>query len=87
MAIRYGRGYVKQTTTGFRDLRHHICQKQIPIPNFQRLMMSYPLTHTLLDASVKQEYHSGVKKINLNKEEDNETFLFIDRTISLSGAI
>ncbi len=32
MAIRYGRGDVKQTTTGFRDPRHHICQKQIPIP-------------------------------------------------------
>ncbi|MDP6651393.1 MAG: TIGR04372 family glycosyltransferase [Gammaproteobacteria bacterium] len=32
MAIRYDRGDVKQTTTGFRDPRHHICQKQIPIP-------------------------------------------------------
>ena len=32
MAVRDGRGDVKQTTTGFRDPRHHICQKQIPIP-------------------------------------------------------
>ena len=32
MAIRYGRGDVKQTTTGFRDPRHLIYQKQIPIP-------------------------------------------------------
>ena len=32
MVARDGRGDVKQTTTGFRDPRHHICQKQIPIP-------------------------------------------------------
>ena len=32
MAVRDDRGDVKQTTTGFRDPRHHICQKQIPIP-------------------------------------------------------
>ncbi len=32
MTVRDDRGDVKQTTTGFRDLRHHICQKQIPIP-------------------------------------------------------
>ena len=32
MAVRDGRGDVKQTTTGFRDPRHHICHKQIPIP-------------------------------------------------------
>ena len=37
MAIRYGRGDVKQTTTGFRDPRHHICQKQIPIPHINFL--------------------------------------------------
>ncbi len=36
MAIRYGRGDVKQTTTGFRDPRHHICQKQIPIPGYKK---------------------------------------------------
>ncbi len=35
MAVRYGRGDVKQTTTGFRDPRHHICRKQIPIPETQ----------------------------------------------------
>ena len=34
MAVRDGRGDVKQTTTGFRDPRHHICQKQIPIPKY-----------------------------------------------------
>ena len=34
MAVRDGRSDVKQTTTGFRDPRHHICQKQIPIPHF-----------------------------------------------------
>ncbi len=33
MAVRDDRGDVKQTTAGFRDPRHHICQKQIPIPN------------------------------------------------------
>ena len=47
MAIRYGRGDVKQTTTGFRDPRHHICQKQIPIPirfeGFETLFQTYPL--------------------------------------------
>ena len=32
MTVRDDRGDVKQTTTGFRDPRHHICQKQIPIP-------------------------------------------------------
>ena len=32
MAVRDDRSDVKQTTTGFRDPRHHICQKQIPIP-------------------------------------------------------
>ncbi len=32
MAVRDDRGDVKQTTRGFRDPRHHICQKQIPIP-------------------------------------------------------
>jgi ATP-binding cassette subfamily B protein len=31
MAVRDDRSDVKQTTTGFRDPRHHICQKQIPI--------------------------------------------------------
>ncbi len=35
MAVRDGRGDVKQTTRGFRDPRHHICQKQIPIPCLQ----------------------------------------------------
>ena len=34
MAVRDDRGDVKQTTTGFRDPRHHICRKQIPIPPF-----------------------------------------------------
>ncbi len=33
MVARDGRGDVKQTTTGFRDPRRHICQKQIPIPS------------------------------------------------------
>ncbi len=33
MAVRDDRGDVKQTTTGFRDPRHHIFQKQIPIPS------------------------------------------------------
>ncbi len=33
MTVRDDRGDVKQTTTGFRDPRHHICQKQIPIPD------------------------------------------------------
>ena len=37
MAVRYDRGDVKQTTTGFQDPRLHICQKQIPIP----IPMSY----------------------------------------------
>jgi hypothetical protein len=32
MTVRDDRGDVKQTTTGFRDPRHHICQKHIPIP-------------------------------------------------------
>ncbi len=32
MAVRDDRSDVKQTTAGFRDPRHHICQKQIPIP-------------------------------------------------------
>ncbi len=32
MAVRDGRGDVKLPTTGFRDPRHHICRKQIPIP-------------------------------------------------------
>ena len=32
MAVRDDRGDVKQTTTGFRDPRHLIYQKQIPIP-------------------------------------------------------
>ena len=36
MAIRYGRGDVKQTTTGFRDPRHLIYQKQIPIPGYKK---------------------------------------------------
>jgi len=36
MAIRYGRGDVKQTTTGFRDPRYHISQKQIPIRFLQK---------------------------------------------------
>ena len=35
MAVRDDRSDVKQTTTGFRDPRHHICQKQIPIPETQ----------------------------------------------------
>jgi len=33
MAVRDDRSDVKQTTTGFRDPRHLIYQKQIPIPN------------------------------------------------------
>ena len=33
MAVRDDRGDVKQTTTGFRDPRHLIYQKQIPIPH------------------------------------------------------
>ena len=37
MAVRDGRGDVKQTTTGFRDPRHHICQKQIPIPGYYQI--------------------------------------------------
>jgi len=35
MAVRDDRSDVKQTTAGFRDPRHHICQKQIPIPHPQ----------------------------------------------------
>jgi len=47
MAVRDGRGDVKQTTTGFRDPRHHICQKQIPIPNFSLIFVSsYKLSKT-----------------------------------------
>jgi len=38
MAVRDDRGDVKQTTAGFRDPRHHICQKQIPIPWIKRLV-------------------------------------------------
>ena len=38
MAVRDDRSDVKQTTTGFRDPRHHICQKQIPIPGLERLL-------------------------------------------------
>jgi len=40
MAVRDGRSDVKQTTAGFRDPRHHICQKQIPIPNLLRSIQS-----------------------------------------------
>ena len=39
MAVRDDRGDVKQTTAGFRDPRHLIYQKQIPIP------LSLTLTH------------------------------------------
>ena len=39
MAVRDGRSDVKQTTTGFRDPRHHICRKQIPIPKKQLLLL------------------------------------------------
>jgi hypothetical protein len=38
MAVRDDRSDVKQTTTGFRDPRHHICQKQIPIPGNQLIL-------------------------------------------------
>ncbi len=38
MAVRDDRSDVKQTTTGFRDPRHHICQTQIPIPGLERLL-------------------------------------------------
>lgn len=33
--FRDGRSDVKQTTTGFRDPRYHICQNQIPIPKLE----------------------------------------------------
>ena len=36
MTVRDDRGDVKQTTTGFRDPRHLIYQKQIPIPLVRR---------------------------------------------------
>ena len=43
MAVRDDRSDVKQTTTGFRDPRHHICQKQIPIPVL--FMSGYTASH------------------------------------------
>jgi len=45
MAVRDGRGDVKQTTTGFRDPRHHICQKQIPIPHFSGVSVRHGSHH------------------------------------------
>ncbi len=49
MAVRDDRSDVKQTTAGFRDLRHHICQKQIPIPLCQKMtrgLLKQELTST-----------------------------------------
>ena len=37
MAVRDDRSNVKQTTAGFRDPRHHICHKQIPIPHVKQI--------------------------------------------------
>jgi len=50
MAVRDDRSDVKQTTTGFRDPRHHICQKQIPIPT-KLQSVSVPLNKKLTFAT------------------------------------
>ena len=67
MAIRYGRGDVKQTTTGFRDPRHHICQKQIPIPNAQKLKR-----HVTKNFSESSLYDKFCKSIYNPSEEELE---------------
>ena len=61
MAIRYGRGDVKQTTTGFRDPRHHICQKQIPIPRPDLLEVLYRQVTPGLETATQaiRDRHSG----------------------------
>ena len=42
MPVRDDRSDVKQTTAGFRDPRHHICQKQIPIPHICQKQIPIP---------------------------------------------
>ncbi len=44
MAVRDDRSDVKQTTAGFRDPRHHICQKQIPIPRIWGMASVHPVS-------------------------------------------
>ena len=72
MAIRYGRGDVKQTTTGFRDPRHHICHKQIPIPKKEGgsmakrlvLVLSVCLTVLLISSCGGGGTSSGAVSVN-----------------------
>jgi len=45
MAVRDDRSDVKQTTAGFRDPRHHICQKQNPIPHICQKQIPIPMTN------------------------------------------
>ena len=51
MTVRDDRSDVKQTTAGFRDPRHHICQKQIPIPKALDTLVAALEEITLPDAA------------------------------------
>ena len=67
MAVRDDRSDVKQTTTGFRDPRHHICQKQIPIPSdYSTLEGDQDNFELHLRELIKRDFGALFSKENIN---------------------
>ena len=69
MAVRDDRSDVKQTTAGFRDPRHHICRKQIPIPSLRSdFLLALTVKHSMSFSLTIRSIFQAMKKILMNTQ-------------------